>query len=87
MKTIQWKVAVDDNNCLYSMEYAKGFNLNSIESNRIIVNVLETLKQHHNNKINNTINNSITNTITITKPVAPANPFEDEDEEEDDTEI
>lgn len=87
MKSIQWKVVINDNNQIASMEQASGFALNSIESHLTIIGLLENLKQQHQNKLNVMFDKVVTNPISITPISKPVNPFDDEDEEDDDSEI
>ena len=52
MKTITWKVVLDDNNQIASLENAINFPQDSVESHLLIIGLLENLKQKHLEKLN-----------------------------------
>ena len=52
MKTITWKVVLDDNNQIASLENAINFPQDSVESHLLIIGLLENLKQKHLDKLN-----------------------------------
>ena len=52
MKTITWKVVLDDNNQIASLENAVNFPQESVESHLLIIGLLENLKQKHLDKLN-----------------------------------
>ena len=52
MRTIQWKVAITDENQLASIENAIGLPQDKVESHLIIIGILENLKQQHQKKLN-----------------------------------
>jgi len=52
MKNITWKVVLDDNNRIVSLENAINFPQESVESHLLIIGILENLKQKHLEKLN-----------------------------------
>jgi hypothetical protein len=52
MKTITWKVVLDDNNRIASLENAINFPQDSVESHLLIIGLLENMKQKHLEKLN-----------------------------------
>jgi len=52
MKNITWKVVLDDNNRIVSLENAINFPQESVESHLLIIGILENLKQKHQEKLN-----------------------------------
>lgn len=55
MKSIQWKIVLD-NNKLAIMEEGKGFSQLSLESHLTIIGLLENLKSIHQEKIKTLLN-------------------------------
>jgi len=51
MKVINWKVVIDDQNHIGSVENAVGFPQDNIESHLTIIGILENLKQKHLDKL------------------------------------
>lgn len=51
MKQIEWKVVLNDNNQIASLENAIGFPQDQIESHMLIIGLLENLKQKHLDKM------------------------------------
>lgn len=52
MKTITWKLVLDDSNRIVSLENAINFPQDSVESHLLIIGLLENLKQKHLEKLN-----------------------------------
>ncbi len=52
MKEIQWKVMLTDDNKIASAEVGKGIPQDNVESQLLIIGILENLKQKHLNKLN-----------------------------------
>ena len=51
MKTVEWKVIINDKNQIASMENVVGFPQDQIESHLTIIGLLENLKQKHLDKM------------------------------------
>ena len=51
MKAIEWKVILTDQNQIASIENAKGFSKDDVESQLTIIGILENLKQKHLDKL------------------------------------
>lgn len=51
MKTIQWKIVID-NNKIATLENGVGFPTDDIESHLTIIGLLENIKQKHLEKLN-----------------------------------
>lgn len=51
-RKIEWQVAIVENK-IVSLETAKGFPQDDIESHLTIIGILENLKQKHLDKLNN----------------------------------
>lgn len=47
MRKIQWQIAISDDEKLVSLENANGFPKDSLESQLLIIGILENLKQKH----------------------------------------
>jgi hypothetical protein len=58
MKMVQWKVVVTDGN-IATMENAKGFPQDSIESHLVIIGLLENIKQKHLEKMKTLFEKSV----------------------------
>lgn len=52
MRKINWKVVLNDNNKIMSLEEGTGFPPDEIESHLTIIGILENLKQKHLDKLN-----------------------------------
>ena len=52
MKTITWRVVLDDKNQIASLENAINFPQDEVESHLLIIGLLENLKQKHLDKLN-----------------------------------
>jgi hypothetical protein len=51
MKSIQWRVAMTDDNKIASLEDAIGFDLTKVESHLVIIGLLENLKAKHQDEL------------------------------------
>ena len=51
MKTVEWKVILNDKNQIASMENVVGFPQDEIESHLTLIGLLENLKQKHLDKM------------------------------------
>ena len=51
MKTITWKVIINENNQIATMEQATGIPQDKLESHLLIIGLLENLKQKHQEKL------------------------------------
>ena len=51
MKAIMWKVVINDDQQIASMEHAQGFTQDSVESHLMIMGILDNLKQKHQDKL------------------------------------
>jgi len=52
MKTITWKIVLDDKNRIATLENAINFPQDDVESHLLIIGLLENLKQRHLEKLN-----------------------------------
>jgi len=52
MKTISWKIVLNDENQIASLENATNFPQDSVESHLLIIGILENLKIKHLEKLN-----------------------------------
>lgn len=51
MKSIQWKIAITDDNRIVTLENAIGLPQDKTESHLLIIGLLENLKQNHLDKL------------------------------------
>ena len=51
MRSIIWKVVLDDKNQIATLENAVGIPQNSVESHLLIIGILDNLKQKHQDKL------------------------------------
>jgi hypothetical protein len=52
MKSIQFKIILNDDNKIASLENATNLPQDKVESHLLIIGLLENLKQHHLRKLN-----------------------------------
>ena len=51
MRAIEWKIVLNDNNQIATLENTTGFSKDKIESHLTIIGILENLKQKHLDKM------------------------------------
>jgi hypothetical protein len=59
MKAIEWKVMLNDDDQIASLETASGFPQDKIESHLTIIGILENLKQKHLDKMKTLFEKSV----------------------------
>ena len=59
MKAIEWKVILNEDNQIASLETATGFPQDTMESHLTIIGILENLKQKHLDKMNTLFEKSV----------------------------
>ena len=79
MKSIQWKIVINDDDQIASLETVNGFKPNSIETHLIIIGLLENLKSKHQEHLKTLYNKTVKQSGGLTIEKNEKNMDEEED--------